>query len=112
MADKVHEAREQLERRIEARTTDLQATMTQLRDTQDELVRKEKLATIGQLASSVGHELRNPLGVMANAVYILERTIDTPSPRAQQYLKLLDTQIKLSERIVSDRNGVTSTSTR
>ena len=102
MADKVHEAREELERRIEARTTDLQATMTQLRDTQDELVRKEKLATIGQLASSVGHELRNPLGVMANAVYILERTIDTPSPRAQQYLKLLDTQIKLSERIVSD----------
>jgi C4-dicarboxylate-specific signal transduction histidine kinase len=102
MADNVHEAREELERRIEARTTDLQATMTQLRETQDELVRKEKLATIGQLASSVGHELRNPLGVMANAVYILERTIDTPSPRAQQYLKLLDTQIKLSERIVSD----------
>ena len=102
MADKVHEAHEELERRIEARTNDLQATMNQLQDTQDELVRKEKLATIGQLASSVGHELRNPLGVMANAVYILERTIDTPSPRAQQYLKLLDTQIKLSERIVSD----------
>jgi signal transduction histidine kinase len=102
MADKVHEAHDDLERRIEARTADLQATMTQLRDTQDELVRKEKLATIGQLASSVGHELRNPLGVMANAVYILERTIDTPSPRAQQYLQLLGTQIKLSERIVSD----------
>jgi C4-dicarboxylate-specific signal transduction histidine kinase len=102
MADKVHEAREELERRIEARTMDLKTAMTQLRDTQDELVRKEKLATIGQLASSVGHELRNPLGVMANAVYILERTIDTSSPRAQQYLKLLDTQIKLSERIVSD----------
>ena len=102
MADKVHEAHDELERRIEARTADLQTAMTQLRDTQDELVRKEKLATIGQLASSVGHELRNPLGVMANAVYILERTIDSPSPRAQQYLKLLDTQIKLSERIVSD----------
>ena len=102
MADKVHEAHDELERRIEARTADLQATMTQLRDTQDELVRKEKLATIGQLASSVGHELRNPLGVMANAVYILERTIDTTSPRAQQYLQLLNTQIKLSERIVSD----------
>ena len=102
MADKVHEAHEELERRIQARTADLQSTMTQLRDTQDELLRKEKLATIGQLASSVGHELRNPLGVMANAVYILERTIEQPSPRAQQYLQLLGTQIKLSERIVSD----------
>jgi len=102
MADKVHEAHDELERRIEARTSDLQSAMIRLRDTQDELVRKEKLATIGQLASSVGHELRNPLGVMANAVYILERSIGQPSPRAQQYLQLLSTQIRLSERIVSD----------
>lgn len=102
MADKVHEAHDELERRIDARTADLKAAMTQLREAQDELVRKEKLATIGQLASSVGHELRNPLGVMANAVYILEKTIESPPPRAQQYLRLLGTQIKLSERIVSD----------
>ena len=102
MADKVHESHDELERRIEARTSDLHAAMRQLRDTQDELVRKEKLATIGQLASSVGHELRNPLGVMANAVYILERTSDSTQPRTQQYLQLLNQQIKLSERIVGD----------
>ncbi|HEX6315156.1 MAG TPA: ATP-binding protein [Gemmatimonadaceae bacterium] len=102
MADRVHASHEELERRIEARTADLQTALTQLQDTQDELVRKEKLATIGQLASSVGHELRNPLGVMANAVYILERTMDTSSPKAKQYLQLLNTQIRLSERIVSD----------
>ena len=102
MADKVHESHDELERRIEARTSDLHAAMKQLRDTQDELVRKEKLATIGQLASSVGHELRNPLGVMANAVYILERTSDSTQPRTQQYLQLLNQQIKLSERIVGD----------
>jgi C4-dicarboxylate-specific signal transduction histidine kinase len=102
MADRVRESRDQLERRIEARTADLQSAMTQLRETQDELVRKEKLATIGQLASSVGHELRNPLGVMANAVYILDRTIETKSPRVQQYLQVLGTQIRLSERIVGD----------
>lgn len=102
MADKVHESRDELESRIEARTSDLRSAMTQLRETQDELVRKEKLATIGQLASSVGHELRNPLGVMANAVYILERTIESPHPRTQQYLQLLNQQIKLSERIVGD----------
>jgi C4-dicarboxylate-specific signal transduction histidine kinase len=102
MADKVHESRDELEHRIQARTADLQTALSQLHDTQDELVRKEKLATIGQLASSVGHELRNPLGVMANAVYILERTIEVPSPKAKQYLQLLTAQIKLSERIVAD----------
>jgi C4-dicarboxylate-specific signal transduction histidine kinase len=102
MADKVHESRDELEHRIQARTSDLQAAMTQLRETQDELLRKEKLATIGQLASSVGHELRNPLGVMANAVYILERTVESPPPKAKHYLQLLSAQIKLSERIVAD----------
>jgi C4-dicarboxylate-specific signal transduction histidine kinase len=102
MADRVHASHEELEHRIQARTADLQSALSQLRETQDELVRKEKLATIGQLASSVGHELRNPLGVMANAAYILERTMEAPSPKAKQYLELLNTQIRLSERIVSD----------
>ena len=101
MADRIRESRDQLERRIEERTSDLQNTMTRLRDAQDELVRKEKLAAIGQLASSVGHELRNPLGVMSNAVYILERTMDPP-PKGKEYLRVLDSQIRLSERIVGD----------
>ena len=33
------------------------------------LVRKEKFATIGELASSISHELRNPLGVIKNSIY-------------------------------------------
>jgi len=102
MADRIRESRDQLERRIDDRTADLQSAMTRLRDAQDELVRKERLATIGQLASSVGHELRNPLGVMSNAVYLLERTVEPQSPKAQEYLRLLRAQIKLSERIVTD----------
>ena len=102
MADNIRDSHELLERRIEERTADLKSTMTQLRDTQDELVRKEKLATIGQLASSVGHELRNPLGVMSNAAYIIERSLESPPQKAVEYLKVLNAQIKLSERIVAD----------
>ncbi|MGA1870902.1 MAG: HAMP domain-containing protein, partial [bacterium] len=48
---------------------DLDRQAQELRDAQDKLVRSEKLAAIGQLASSVAHELRNPLGVMKNIVY-------------------------------------------
>jgi C4-dicarboxylate-specific signal transduction histidine kinase len=102
MADRIRDSRDQLEKRIEVRTADLQRAMTQLRETQDELVRKEKLATIGQLASSVGHELRNPLGVMSNAAYIIERSLESQPAKAQEYLKVLNAQIRLSERIVTD----------
>jgi signal transduction histidine kinase len=63
---------------------------------------RRKLATIGQLASSVGHELRNPLGVMSNAAYIIERSMATAPTKAQEYLKVLNAQIRLSERIVTD----------
>ncbi|MFQ5353995.1 MAG: HAMP domain-containing protein, partial [Thermodesulfobacteriota bacterium] len=53
-----------LEDKVEKRTTALKGL-------QKELLIKEKLAAIGQLSSSVGHELRNPLGVIGNSVYYL-----------------------------------------
>ncbi|HEY6728151.1 MAG TPA: protoglobin domain-containing protein [Polyangiaceae bacterium] len=36
----------------------------------------ERLATIGELAASVGHELRNPLGTMESSLYLMERLFD------------------------------------
>jgi signal transduction histidine kinase len=102
MADSVRHSQVELERRIEERTVELRSAMAELRETQDELVRKERLAMLGQLSSSVGHELRNPLGVMSNSVYILERVLEDPPPKAQDCLRILRSQIHLSERIVSD----------
>lgn len=102
MADSVRGAREHLESKISARTEALERALAQLRDAQEELVRKERLAMLGQLSSSIGHELRNPLGVMLNAVYFLEMTLQDAPPKAREYLRLVREQIRLSERIVSD----------
>ena len=41
---------------------------------QEELVRKDRLATLGQLAGGVAHEIRNPLAVIRNNVYYFEAT--------------------------------------
>ena len=76
--------------------------MTQLHETQEQLVRREKLAMLGQLASGVGHELRNPLGVMTNAVYYLEMIQPDAPPDVQEYLGILRAQIGLAEKIVGD----------
>jgi signal transduction histidine kinase len=95
MASRVREARDRLEQEVADRTGELHAA-------QEELVRKERLATLGQLSSSVGHELRNPLGVMTNAVYYLQHTLPDAKPKVREYLQILDTQIRLSEKIVAD----------
>lgn len=107
MSDAVRLSHEDQERRIAERTSQLERTLARLREAQEELVRKERLATLGQLSSSVGHELRNPLGVMANAVYYLQMTLADAAPKSRDYLNLLEAQIRLSERIVSDLLGFT-----
>ncbi len=84
------------------RTTELDTALTQLRDAQDALVRRERLAMLGQLSSGVGHELRNPLGVMTNAVYYLKAVQPDAPANVHEYLDILQQQITLSEKIVGD----------
>ncbi len=74
----------------------------QLVEAQEELVRREKLAVLGQVAGSVGHELRNPLGVMNNAVYFLQTVLSDADETTREYLDILKNEIAASERIVSD----------
>jgi signal transduction histidine kinase len=57
---------------VAERTEALEESMRELERTQEQLVRSERLAAIGELASVVGHELRNPLGVIMNVLYLLE----------------------------------------
>jgi signal transduction histidine kinase len=102
MAAQVHATQQGLEEKVATRTGELKTAMKALEDAQDELVRKERLALLGQLSSSVGHELRNPLGVMSNAVYYLQAVLPDAPETAKEYLGILRDQIAVSEKIVSD----------
>ena len=95
MADDVEQARQRLERLVETRTGEL-------RSAQESLARREKLALVGHLAGSIGHEIRNPLGVMANAIYYLETIQPDASPEVREYLGILRQQVQLSAKIVND----------
>jgi two-component system NtrC family sensor kinase len=86
---------EELELKVIERTS-------QLVEAQEELVRKEKLATLGQLAGSVGHELRNPLGVMNNAVYFLKTVMTGADETVREYLDIIKHEIDNSQRIITD----------
>jgi len=91
-----------LEERVAARTQELSDTLRRLQETQDTLVRREKTALLGRLSSGVGHELRNPLGVMSNAVYYLEQVLSDAPERVREHIDILRRQITLTDRIVGN----------
>jgi signal transduction histidine kinase len=102
MAEQVDESRHVLEVRVQERTKALESALQELSAAQESLVRREKLAMLGQLAGGVGHELRNPLGVMTNAIYYLLMVLKDAPENVKDYLGILKTQITLSEKIVGD----------
>ena len=102
MAQQVDESTHKLENRVQERTRDLETALNELREAQESLVRREKLAMLGQLAGGVGHELRNPLGVMTNAIYYLLMVLKEAPVDVKEYLGIIRTQIALSEKIIGD----------
>jgi signal transduction histidine kinase len=92
----------QAEKSLRQQNEELKEKTRQLLAAQDELVRNEKLAVLGQIAGSVGHELRNPLGVISNAVFFLQTVLADAGDNVKEYLDIIKSEIAGSERIVSD----------
>ncbi len=105
-----------LERRVDIRTGDeleqlgaafndmasrLAQREQELRDAQIALVHRERLAAVGELAAVVAHEVRNPLGVIFNAVAALRRT-GAPDAASESLYDILQEEADRLNRIVGD----------
>ena len=63
--------------------------------------RAERLATFGQLVGSIGHELRNPLGVMESSLFILKGRLP-PDERTQKHVGRIGEQLGIANNIITD----------
>jgi len=84
----------------------------QLNDAQEQLVRTEKLAAVGTLASGVSHELRNPLSAIKNAVFLLKRKLSKKAmpdidEKIIKFLDIMDKEIDRCSKIINDLLGFT-----
>ncbi len=87
-----------LEKRVDARTRELKAA-------QDELIKKERLAAIGQMAAVVGHEIRNPLAVINNSIYFIKTKLSTgvePDPKISKHIKIIESEIQQANGIINE----------
>lgn len=62
--------------------------------------RAERLSTFGQLVGSIGHELRNPLGVIESSLFILREQVP-PTPATSRHLDRIGDQVHLANAIIT-----------
>jgi signal transduction histidine kinase len=86
-----------LDRELEARDRELQEKNRQL----EELRRKDRLAALGEMAATVAHEIRNPLGGIQGFAALLERDIPQGDPRRRLVEKIL-AGTKSLDRVVGE----------
>lgn len=92
---------EDLNRRVEERTGELQLANRQLEATTKQLVMSEKLAAIGEITAGVAHEINNPIAVMQGNLEIVRNVMGDKAGQAQVELRLLDEQIQRISLIVT-----------
>ena len=97
MIIRLKENQENLESYLES----LETTNTKLKQAQEELLRSEKLASIGRFAAGVAHEVGNPLGAILGYTSILERE-GVDHEEAKDYLKRIEKEIDRINRIVRE----------
>ena len=108
LLDTLHERNAELSRlnaeldfKVIERTRELAQALEELRAAQQQLVRSEKLAAIGQLTAGVAHEINNPIAVMQGNLDLLREELGAAAAPVDNELRLLDEQIHRIRVIVT-----------
>jgi len=86
----------------------LQAANAELNQVQDQLLRSERLAAIGQLAAGVSHEIDNPVGIILGYAELLLEDLPEDDPRREDVLAIID-ECRRCRRITGGLLGLART---
>jgi signal transduction histidine kinase len=67
-------------------------------------LRQEQLQATGRLAAEIAHQLKNPLGIINNAAFTLQRTVKEGKTITQQ-IKIIREEVDRSDRIITELMG-------
>jgi PAS domain S-box-containing protein len=99
----LHMAREQLKADSELLESKVEERTRELKESEKQLVKAQRLAAIGELGSMVGHDLRNPLTGIASATYYLKSKLgQRASKKTREMLEIIEKDIEYSNKIIND----------
>ena len=80
---------------------ELATNVQQLRDAQDALVKKGRMEQMGQLTATIAHELRNPMGAIRTAAFVMERKLRDKGMEVEQHLQRINNGIIRCDAIIT-----------
>ena len=93
---------------LQARNRELQEAMQELQETQDELIRAERLSVVGRMASSIIHDLKNPMTTIKGYASLLGREglpHDTRERFSNMITRSVDTFVEMTQEILDYARG-------
>ncbi len=95
MAEELKVLNGELEQRVEERTAELH-------EMQKQLVKNERLSTLGQVTATMSHEIRNPLGAIRSSVYVIRETATALNLKLNRPLDRIERSVARCDNIVGD----------
>jgi signal transduction histidine kinase len=93
--------RKRAEEVLRERTAQLETAHDELEEYMIKLQRTERMATLGQVAGGVAHELRNPLNVIHTSVYYLLNGRNPAPEKKIDHLKRIERNVKLADNVIT-----------
>ena len=85
---------------LQSHITSLEKANKELRQAQDEIIKSEKLASVGRLSAGVAHEIGNPTGIILGYLDLLNRA-DIKEDEREDYLKRIESEVTRVKKIIS-----------
>jgi len=91
----------QAEEKLTQANAELRETYEQLKAAQLDLIQAEKLQSIGRLAASVFHEVKNPLATLQMCVDYISNMLDLSDPRLREVLRDMNDAVGRADQIIT-----------
>ncbi|RJS84097.1 GHKL domain-containing protein, partial [Candidatus Bathyarchaeota archaeon] len=74
-----------------------------LKKAQEDLLRSQRLAAIGEAAAIIGHDIRNPLQAITYALYLAKKELESsPNKNLKEIMDAMEKQVRYINKIISD----------